>query len=328
MLCACASARESVGLLGEGERLLRERLRLVVAPPPVRVEAPVGDDACRERRGRVGAERVLERVLGELPFPAPLVEEADAVLDRAEPLGAGERRGGLVAVERAAVLACERLEIADRLVQRCGIAVAERERLAERGERLGVRVQVAGLLAGAAVGGGGFRVAAGEPQMGGDRAGIARVESVGCAAVQEPPPPGARQLVRDPPRLFVPERELARVVLGEDAAPGQLLEGCDRLLVAPSAHGADETGVGRATEHRRRGDDLPRDLADTGRRAPRASRARPAAETRRPPASRGTRRRRTAVPASPRTAARRARATRRPRRRARRRRRGRAARGR
>ena len=73
------------------------------------------------------------------------------MLDRAEPLRPGERRGGLVAVERAAVLARERLEIADRLVQRRRIAVAERERLAERSERLGVRVEVARVLAGAPV---------------------------------------------------------------------------------------------------------------------------------------------------------------------------------
>ena len=89
-----------VGLLGERQRLLCERLGLVVAASAVRVEAAVGDDARRERRGRVGAERVLERALRELPLAAPLVEEADPVLDRAEPLGGGERRGGLVAVER------------------------------------------------------------------------------------------------------------------------------------------------------------------------------------------------------------------------------------
>src|SRR5207247_2666985 len=105
-----------LGLLGEGERLLRERLRFAVAAPSVCVEAAVGDDACRERRARIGAERVLERVLGELPFPTPLVEEPDAMLDRAEPLGAGARRGGFVAVERTAVLAREGLEVADRLV--------------------------------------------------------------------------------------------------------------------------------------------------------------------------------------------------------------------
>ena len=39
------------GPLREGQRLLRERLGFVVPPPPVRVEAPVGDDACRERGG-------------------------------------------------------------------------------------------------------------------------------------------------------------------------------------------------------------------------------------------------------------------------------------
>ena len=91
-----------------------------------------------------------------------------------EPLGPGERRRGLVAVERAAVLAGERLEIADRLVERGRIVVAERERLAERRERLGVRVEVARLLARAPVGGRGFAVAAGEPQMVRDRAGVAR----------------------------------------------------------------------------------------------------------------------------------------------------------
>ena len=60
------------------------------------------------------------------------------------------------------------------------------------------------------------------------------------------------------------ERELAGVVLGEDTAPCQLLEGGDRLLLAPSAHRADETGVGRAAEHRRGGDDLPGDLSHAG----------------------------------------------------------------
>ena len=38
------------GRIGELERVLRERLRLVVQPAPVRVEAPVGDDARRPRR--------------------------------------------------------------------------------------------------------------------------------------------------------------------------------------------------------------------------------------------------------------------------------------
>ena len=69
------------------------------------------------------------------------------MLDRAEPLRPGERRRRLVAVERAAVLAGERLEIPDRLVERGRIVVAERERLAERGERFGVRVEVARVLA-------------------------------------------------------------------------------------------------------------------------------------------------------------------------------------
>src|SRR5581483_6820195 len=145
---------------------------------------PVGDDARRERRGRVGAQGVFERTLSELPVPAPLVEETEAVLDRAEPLGAGERCGGLVAVERAAVLARECLEISHRLVQRSGVAVAEGERLAKRRERLGIRVEVARLLARPPVCGGGFGVAAGKAQMECDRAGVARVESVGGAAVQ------------------------------------------------------------------------------------------------------------------------------------------------
>ena len=120
MLCACASARPSPARARERERLLGQGLRLVVAAAAVGVEAPVGEDA-RPSSAAVrcrGSERTLERAVGERPLAAAVVHEPDAVLDGAEPLLAGERRRRLVARERACVVARERPQVADLLVQR------------------------------------------------------------------------------------------------------------------------------------------------------------------------------------------------------------------
>ena len=147
----------------------------------------------RERR-----ERALERGVRELPLPAPVVDDRDPVLDRREPLRLGQGGRRLVARERAGVVAGERPQVADVLVERRGLGMSERERLAEVRERLGVRVQVARALAGDPVPVGRLRLAAGEPQVLGDRAcEHSRVraggERLGGAAVEQPPPPAARR---------------------------------------------------------------------------------------------------------------------------------------
>ena len=312
------------GLLGERERLLGERLRLVVAAPAVRVEAAVGDDARRERRGRVAAERVLERALGELPLAAALVEEADPVLDRAELLRGrrARRRPRSCRAPRRTRRRASRDPRSPRGARPDRRPRARAPRGTPRAPRRSRRESRACSPARR------YAAAASASRPASRRccaiAPVSRgVERVGRATVQEPPPPGARQLVRDASRLLVAERELAAVALGEESAPRELLE---RRRPSPRRCVRSRRGSGRRRTVAR-GPPPPRSPARRPRSTPltrASSRPRtPGGSARSSAWASRYSTTKNGSPASPRRGARRARSRRRPRRRARRRRPGR-----
>ena len=159
------------GLLGQRAGLLGElggAGRVVVV---VGGEAEVGGDAGAgaEVGRRCGGERRLEVGGRERALAAAVVDLADPVLDAREQLGRAVGGGRLVAGERVGVVAAQRVEVADRGVQRGGVAVAERERGAQVLERLGVGEQRARVVGGAGVGLGRLGVAAREPEVARDR---------------------------------------------------------------------------------------------------------------------------------------------------------------
>ena len=175
-------------------------------------------------------------------------------------LGRAVGGGRLVAGERVGVVAAQRVEVADRGVQRGGVAVAEGERGAQVLERLGVGEQRAGVVGGAGVGLGRLGVAAGEPEVAGDRRRGAG-ERVGGAAVEEAAAREARLLVDERAQPLVPE-VVVEAALADQPAADELLERADGLLLAAAAGGAHGPDVERAPDHGRRGEHLARGLAD------------------------------------------------------------------
>ena len=158
------------GLLGELAGALGELGGALGVAAVVRGQRQVGADARAARAvvGGRGGERGLEVRGRERPVAAAVVDLAEPVLERAEVLGRGVGRGGLVGGERGRVLALERLQVADRGVQRAGVGIADGERGPQVLERLRVRVQRARVLGRAPVRRGGLGVAAGELEVAGD----------------------------------------------------------------------------------------------------------------------------------------------------------------
>ena len=152
------------------------------------------------------------------------------------------------------------MEVADGGVQAGGIGVAERERGAQVLERLGVGEQRAGLLGGSRVGLGCLRVAAGEPQVAGDRRSGAG-QRVGRAAVEQAAACEARLLVDQSAQPLVAE-VVVEAALADQPAADELLERADRLLLAAAAGGTRGPDVEGAPDHRRGREHLAGGLAD------------------------------------------------------------------
>jgi hypothetical protein len=250
------------GLLGEvacafGELSRARRLVVIVGG-----EAEIGRDA--RTHGEVGlggsGRRGLEVRGRERALAAAVVDLADAVLDPGQLLRRAVRGRGLVAGERVGVVASQRVQVADRGVQRAGVGMPEGEGRAQVLERLGVGEQRAGVGGGAGVGLGRLGVAAREAQVAGVRC-RRPDERVGRAAVQQPAAREARLLVDERTQPLVAE-VVVEAALADEPAPDELLERADRLLLAATAGRAHRPGVERAPDHGRRGEHLAGDLAD------------------------------------------------------------------
>jgi hypothetical protein len=170
----------------------------------------VGDEAevgvkPGEVAGRTGTfEGGLEMALRQLPLPETLIDAAQLAFDVGQVLPVAQRGRRFVARERLAVLAEERLHIPNGLAQPGGVRVSQRESRAEVNQRLGVRVQGAGVLPCYPEVVRGFSILAGQlvvaSDLGRQSLGLAAPiraagERLGHAPVQEPPPRQTRLLV-------------------------------------------------------------------------------------------------------------------------------------
>jgi hypothetical protein len=90
----------------------------------------------RRRGGRRGLERRSKASLGALPLAPPLVNGAELVLDSREPGPLASSCGQLVGGERAPVVAEERPELADALLQLRRLSLIQSERSLQVGERV------------------------------------------------------------------------------------------------------------------------------------------------------------------------------------------------
>ena len=313
MLCAWARARAVAGRVGELQRPLGERLRLVV--PRRRCAVRLRSARRRASSAVASSGSAASASANELSAsshsPRRWWTRPVRCSIEARRSGGGERGRRLVALERAP--SSRRRASAGRRSPRAASpdrrdraraprgsaasasAFAYRSRAcspatAERTRRPRSRARPRG-------------DAGRSPRRG--AAPVARGERVGRPAVEEAAPAGARELVRDPPRLLVPEGVARRVALDEEPAARQLLERGHGLLVVAAAHLADEVRVERAAEHGGGGEHLPGDLArcgDPGLDQPaHAGRQRLVAVCIRPRVE-VLARRRTARPRSPRTA--------------------------
>ena len=262
MLFACAAGPMAPACSASSQRLEAERAgALGVAAPP-------GDPAAvRLDDGLVGAEaeRLDVVALGQLPVAAALVDDAELVLDAARARRLALRRGRVVGGERGAVGALQRSHVADRLVQRLGIGVAERERGLVVRDRLGARREHPGAIAGGGVLLGRLPVVPGALEMVRDdrRIRAQRLERLGDAAVQQPSPGQADAVLGDRPQPLVAE-VVGVVALGDQPACRQLLERARDLVVGAAADDAQRLGVEPAADERRRAEHLRRRLADRG----------------------------------------------------------------
>ena len=214
------------GLLGQRAGALGELGRARRVAAVVRAEREVGGDprALRRARSRAARQRGLEVRGRERPLAAPVADLPEPVLDRADAVRRRVRRGRLVGGQRGAVLALQRLQVADRGVQRGRLRIPDRQRRPQVLERLGVGEQRPRVLGGAAVGGGRLGVAPREPEVAGDLSGAvgdqqpAAQQRVRHAPVQEPPPGEAGLVRHQPPQLLVREVVVVAALAHEPAA--------------------------------------------------------------------------------------------------------------
>ena len=199
----------------------------------------------------VGARRVdgrVEMAGGSRGVAAPGVDPAEPELDR--------RQAGLVrdcgrrleGADRPGVVALRRADLPQRRLDADDVGVAERQRRLEMRAGLVQRVHLAGPQPGVAERLGGLGVAPGRALVDGHLDEPARVvaavgirpKQVGDAPVEQPPPDEADPLVGRlaEPRVGEVEGQVrARGQLPDEAAPDELLEGADRLVLGPPARG-------------------------------------------------------------------------------------------
>ena len=210
---------------------------------------------------------------------APGVDPAEAQLDRREAGVGRDRRGGLERRDGAGVVAEHGAQLADRRLEARHVRVPEGERRAEVVERLAVRVDRPRPGARLAEGLGRLGVAAGGALVTGDQGEPARVvpavrgraQHLGDAPVQQAPPGQARRLVGGVAQARVAEVErgpaLAAPDLPDEAAPHELLEGGDRLVLGPAAGRPHGREVERPPDHGARREQLAGRLGHGARRS-------------------------------------------------------------
>ena len=132
------------------------RMAPTSSPRPMAI-APVIDQDASGVRAVAGQHRgSREMTLRTHQVAAPGMDEADAMLDRAVARPVALGLGRLVVAERPGVVAAQREQVAERLVDGRRLGMAEGERGLEVLPRLGVGIHVACLVAGAKMGGGGL----------------------------------------------------------------------------------------------------------------------------------------------------------------------------
>ena len=103
-----------------------------------------------------------------VPGPSPSMDLAELVLDRRHAVRVGQRCGCLEVIDRGPVVAQQRQDLPERLVELRGGRMAERQRRLEVLPGLGVRVDPASVLAGSPVRLGGLCRASGQALVVGD----------------------------------------------------------------------------------------------------------------------------------------------------------------
>ena len=143
MLCACASARRSAADSRQRERLARQLRRALRLAGVVHRQAEVGHGCARAARS-IGCRRRRARPRSA-PRPAPTRRAAGArrracARSRASVAWLAVGGRGVVARERAGVVAEQRAQVADPLVHRRGVGMAQGQGRLEMLERVGMRV--------------------------------------------------------------------------------------------------------------------------------------------------------------------------------------------
>ena len=233
--------------------------RLLATSQPVRCERAVG---LKARRLAVQAKRLGQVPFGQLVVAAAIVHASQLVLDRADPVGGDRGRRGLVGRESSSVLPAQRVQVADRFMQRGGVTVPQGQRRVVCIERLTVGMQRARAPARLAKRVGGLLFETGRLKVARDqpRVAMAGGQLLGHAAVQQPPPGEAGALIGEGQQLVVGE-VVPLLPFDDQAAPGQLLQALHRLLVAAATGVAQRRDVERAPDHRRRREQLRGGLA-------------------------------------------------------------------
>ena len=247
------------GLLGERERLQRERARFLEPTMAPRHAAEVRAD---DRGLGTECQCLLIAAFGELPVSTALVDPAELVL---EPPGVrfwAVGGGGVVCSERFAVLAAQRPHIPYSLVQEERVGVAERERGLVVRDRFGARRErPCTVTSGRMSDGGGLILPRQLVVVSGDRG----FDAPGTQRVRDPvvqcsPTGRPKALLRQRPQLLVPE--LVRVLERDhQAARNQFIERDGDLVLGASARRLDDAGVERSADQRGRAEHLPRRLA-------------------------------------------------------------------
>lgn len=184
--------------------------------------------------------------LGSLPVPAAGVDRAELVLDASQAAVLTLCRRALEAGQRTRIVAHQRPELADALVQARRVGITERERGFEVLEGIGVGEQRGCVLTGAAMLLRRAEGVAAEAQVLGDEAGALvtatrACERFGHAAVQQPAPRRTDVVVHECAQFLVSE-VVGRVCSGDladQAARHESLQAFNGLVVTSAARRVD-----------------------------------------------------------------------------------------
>ena len=171
--------------------------------------------------------------------------------------------GGRIGRERVLVGAPQGVQVGDRLLQRGGVGIAERDRRLEVRDRLERGAQRARVLGGGDVRERGRRVISGELEVASDdrRVVTAALQRLRDPAMQQSPPGETDSLFGDRAQAFV--AEVVGGVAFEDHAPGtQLFERARDLLLRAAAREAQRVSVEHPPDQHRGAEHLCAGFAD------------------------------------------------------------------